>query len=98
MVVKPPFWVGSWVAMAGLSMPGSVLRTKREMAIRAPVFPALTQASASPALTCSMAMRMEEFRRLRRACTGLSSMRMTSLAGTTRMRDDSAGSEPCPPA
>jgi hypothetical protein len=34
--------------IAGRSMPGSILRTKREMAISAPVLPAETQASASP--------------------------------------------------
>ena len=42
--------VGSTVAIAGRSMPGSVFSTKREIAISAPVLPALTQACASPAL------------------------------------------------
>jgi hypothetical protein len=41
---------GSTVAMAGRSMPAMVFSTKREIAISAPVLPALTQACASPAL------------------------------------------------
>ena len=36
--------LGSTVAIAGRSIPGSVFRTKREIAISAPVLPALTQA------------------------------------------------------
>ena len=46
-----PLIVGSTTAMAGRSMPGSVFSTKREIAISAPVLPALTQACASPSLT-----------------------------------------------
>ena len=47
MVVAPPVWLGSWAAIAGRSMPCIILSTKREMAMRAPVLPALTQASAA---------------------------------------------------
>jgi hypothetical protein len=42
-----PFMVGMMPAMAGRSIPGSVLSTKREIAISAPVLPALTQACAA---------------------------------------------------
>ena len=51
---------GSTVAIAGRSMPGSVFSTKREIAISAPVLPALTQACASPLFTRSTATRIEE--------------------------------------
>ena len=51
---------GSTVAIAGRSIPGNVLSTKREIAMSAPVFPALTQACASPVLTRSMATRIDE--------------------------------------
>ena len=51
---------GRNLAMAGRSMPGMVLRTKRAVAIRAPVLPADTAACALPSLTWLMAMRMEE--------------------------------------
>ena len=43
--VVTPVRVGSCEAIAGRSTPGSVLRTKREIAISAPVLPAETQAS-----------------------------------------------------
>ena len=46
--------------MAGRSMPGMVLRTKRAVAMSAPVLPAETAACALPSLTWLMAMRMEE--------------------------------------
>jgi hypothetical protein len=55
-----PLSVGSTVAIAGRSIPGKVLSTKREIAIRAAVLPALTHASASPALTRLIATRMDE--------------------------------------
>jgi hypothetical protein len=71
---------GSTVAMAGRSMPGSVRSTKREIAISAPVFPALTQACASPLLTRLTAMRIEESLLARMACAGGSSIMTTSVA------------------
>jgi len=42
---------GRAVQMAGRSTPGRVLSTKRAVAIRAPVLPALTQAWALPSFT-----------------------------------------------
>ena len=48
--VVSPCFVGSWEAIAGRSMPGSVLSTKRAMAISAPVLPAETQACADAVL------------------------------------------------
>ena len=51
--------VGKAEQMAGRSIPGSVFNTKRAVAINAPVFPALTQAWASPRLEISSATRME---------------------------------------
>ncbi len=55
-------------------MPGKVLRTNREVAINAPVLPALTQACASPCLTRLMATRIEESFLARKAWAGDSSM------------------------
>jgi hypothetical protein len=46
--------------MAGRSMPAMVLSTKREIAMSAPVLPALTQACASPAFTRFTATRIDE--------------------------------------
>ena len=51
---------GSTLAIAGRSMPASVLSTKREIAIRAPVLPALTQACASPLFTRLTVTRIDE--------------------------------------
>jgi hypothetical protein len=75
-----PLMVGITVAIAGRSMPGRVLRTKRAVAISAPVFPAETQASASPDLTRSIATRIEESFLPRNAEAGGSSIATTSLA------------------
>src|SRR5205809_454882 len=51
--------LGSAAMIAGRSIPGSILRTKRDTAISAPVLPALTQACASPFLTSSTATRTD---------------------------------------
>ena len=75
-----PFIVGSTTARAGRSIPGSVFKTNREVAIKAPVFPALTQAWAVPFLTRFIATRMEESFLPRKASDGDSSISTTSLA------------------
>ena len=75
-----PSTVGNGAQIAGRSMPGNIFSTKREIAISAPVLPAETQASASPALTRLMATRMDESFLLRRASAGASSMPTTSEA------------------
>ena len=80
--MAPPVALGIWVAMAGRSMPSSVLRRYRAMAIRAPVLPADTAADAAPSLTCWMATRIEESFFLRKATSTGSSMATTSVAGT----------------
>jgi len=46
--------------IAGRSISGNVLSTKREIAINAPVLPALTQACALPSLTRLIATRIDE--------------------------------------
>src|SRR5262245_5461999 len=80
--------VGSTDTSAGRSIPGSVRSTKCAVAMRAPVSPALTAASASPLLTRSMATRIDEsFLRLT-AVAGDSSMATTSAACRTRTRGD----------
>ena len=66
--------------IAGRSMPSIVFSTKRPVAISAPVLPALTQASASPAFTRSIATRIEESFFLRSASCGFSSMETTCVA------------------
>src|SRR5439155_737342 len=78
--------LGSAAMIAGRSMPGSILRTKRDTAISAPVLPALTQACASPFLTSSTATRIDESFLLRSARAGDSSISTTSLAWCTRRR------------
>src|SRR6185503_17379805 len=82
--------LGSSAAIAGRSMPGSVFSTKREMAISAPVLPALTQACAAPLFTRLMATRIEESFLKRSACTGGSSIATTWLAACTRTRAGAA--------
>jgi hypothetical protein len=74
-----PRRVGKNDAIAGRSMPGSVLNTIFAVAISAPVLPAETMPCASPAATASMARRMLELRPLRSAVEGLSSLVMTSV-------------------
>src|SRR5258706_479699 len=81
-----PRRVGRKEAMAGRSMPGSIFNTKREMAIRAPVFPALTQAWASRFFTASMPMRIDDSRLPRNADAGASSIATTSGAGLIWIR------------
>ncbi len=96
--MKPPIWLGITVAMAGRSMPSSVLSRYLATAISAPVLPADTQAWAGagepslPGLSCEIATRIEESF-LRRSATSIgSSMLTTSLAGTTRTRGHEAAS------
>src|SRR3989440_5837209 len=62
--------LGNAAMIAGRSIPGSVLRTKRDTAISAPVLPALTQACASPFFTSSTATRTDESFLLRSASAG----------------------------
>ena len=69
--------------MAGRSMPGRVLSTKRAVAISAPVLPADTAACASPAFTCSMATRMDESFLFFSADCGASSISTTCVAWRT---------------
>ncbi len=71
-------------AIAGRSMPGKVLSTNREVAMSAPVLPALTQASASPFFTASKAKRSVDCFLFLSASAGDSSMPTTSVA-TTRV-------------
>ena len=61
-------------------MPGNVFRTKREIAISAPVFPAETAALATPSLTRSAITRIEESFFVRRALAIASCISTTSLA------------------
>ena len=63
---------GPIAAMAGRSMPGSVLMTILDSASSAPVLPAETTPDASPPATASMARRMEA-RRTRKAAVGFMS-------------------------
>ena len=46
--------------MAGRSIPGNILKTNLPVAIKAPVLPALTIASAPPSFTKLMASRIDE--------------------------------------
>src|SRR5690606_6599454 len=69
-----PDLVGNVDMIAGRSMPGNVLSTKREIAINAPVLPALTHASTLPAFNKLIATRMEESFLERKACDGDSSI------------------------
>ena len=85
--VVTPLRVGSCEAIAGRSTPGSVFRTKREIAIRAPVLPAETQASARPSFTRLIATRIDESFFRRSASAGGSCISTTSDAGSTARRD-----------
>ena len=80
--------------IAGRSMPGRVLSTKRAVAISAPVLPALTQASASPPLTRSMATRIEESFLPRSAVAGDSSMPTTWEVWWIRSRSPKRATPP----
>ncbi len=77
--------------MAGRSMPGRVFRTKREMAISAPVLPAETAAWAQPSFTRSMARRIDESFFTRRAMASGSCMSTTSLAKRKPRRSPKRG-------
>ena len=76
-----------------LNVPGKVLSTKREMAIKAPVLPAETTACAEPSLTRSIATRMDESFFARIATTGDSSMATTSDACRTCARSPNSPRE-----
>src|SRR3972149_861836 len=80
-----PASVGRAAAMAGGSTPARGPRTTSVMAMTAPVFPALTTASASPLRTRSTATRMEESFFFRRAVEGDSPISTTSEAWRTLM-------------
>ena len=67
-------------------MPGKVFSTKRAVAIKAPVLPALTQALASPDLTKLMATRIEESFLFFKALWGDSSINTTCEVGCIRKR------------
>ena len=67
-------------------MPGSIFNTKRDMAIKAPVLPALTQACASRFFTASIAMRIDDSRLPRSAEAGASSIATTSDADLNWIR------------
>src|SRR5258706_3327630 len=71
-------------------MPGRVFRTNFAVPMSAPVLPALTHACARPALTRSMAMRIEECFLVRMAVRTSSSIETTSVAATTARRSSSA--------
>ena len=87
-----PRCVGQSAAKAGRSMPGRVRRQIFAIAISAPVLPAETAASASPFLTASIAIHIEETRRPWRSATlGFSSMRIDTAACRTSERSASAG-------
>ncbi len=58
-----PRSVGHSAAIAGRSMPGSILRLNLAIAISAPVLPADTIMSASPFFTASIASHIEDFQR-----------------------------------
>jgi hypothetical protein len=60
------------------ALPGRVLNTNFDMAIKAPVLPAETTPWARPSRTASMARRMEELRPVLSAAEGLSSLSTTS--------------------
>ena len=85
MTVRPRC-VGRKDAIAGRSTPGSIFRTNLEIAISAPVFPALTAQSASPDFTRSIATRIDESRLLRNAVAGGSCISTTSLAARMDIR------------
>ena len=89
---ESPRRVGHTAAIAGRSMPGSMRRLNRAIAISAPVLPADTATSASPFLTASIASHIEEVLRPRRsAWLGLSSMLTATSVWKTRETAFSAG-------
>ena len=73
-----------WIARPGRSMPGSVPRIRTPAAMPAPVWPAVTTASASPDLTSSVATTIE-LRFLRTSArAGCSCIPISSGAWTVR--------------
>ncbi len=82
---ESPRAVGHTAANAGRSIPGSMRRQNRAIAISAPVLPAETATSASPFLTASMASHIDEVLRPRRsAWLGLSCMLTATSVWMTR--------------
>ena len=77
------FMFGNAAASAGRSTEGSVPITNRATVITAPVFPALTSASALPSRTRRAATCTELSFFRRNACDGESVMVITSVAFTT---------------
>ena len=75
-VLRPEI-VGRAETSAGRSIPGSNLRRKRDSAIKAPVFPPLTHASAWFSATRSIAMPIELPALWRKASEGFSELEMT---------------------
>ena len=82
-----PDSVTSWTARAGRSTPCERPSLSTAAAIPAPVWPAVTTASASPRFTRSMATRIDESFFSRSASAGASSMPTTWLAATNRTFD-----------
>lgn len=76
-MMHAPFTVGMKTEMAGLSTPSSDPRTNIDVAMAAPELPAVITATASPLLTSSLAMRMDESRFLRKTVDGESSISTT---------------------
>ena len=72
--------------IAGLSTPSIVFRINRAIAIKAPVLPALTQASTVPFSIRSIATLIDESFLCRSAVEGESSILMTSDACVIEIR------------
>src|ERR1700730_10506644 len=77
-----PLAVGMIDPIAGRSMPGRRCCPKRAAAITAPLLPALTKPLARPSSTIVQARTIDEFFFVRTACTGCSSMAITSGASS----------------
>ena len=87
-----PRMVGHMAAMAGRSICAMVFRQTLAVAIRAPVLPAETAASASPSLTACTARHMEDLPRpMRMAWLGFSSMEMARSVWRTSVTSFSLG-------
>ena len=74
--------VGKTAASAGRSTPGMAPSTILAAIMAAPVLPAVIKPAARPSRTSRSPTRREESRLARTAWTALSSMVMTSVAGT----------------
>jgi hypothetical protein len=79
-MIAVPVRVGRLVAIAGRSTPFVSPSTKNDATMLAPVFPELTTALASPLLTSSVAIQIEEFRFLRATVAGDSCISTTCEA------------------